>query len=104
MARLLPGENPVLNIAHRLESVNAAPDGNKTPKTKRRAQREIVRNAKSEVFCQMRLTSAAKSAKVGTSSLQEAAIMRLVRFASAYSYYYFIEGNSRLCCDHTRTI
>ena len=46
----------------------------------------------------------AKCAKVGTSSLQEAAIMRLVRFASAYSYYYFIEGNSRLCCDHTRTI
>ena len=30
--------------------------------------------------------------------------MRLVRFASAYSYYYFIEGNSRLCCEHTRTI
>lgn len=34
--------------------------------------------------------------------------MRLVRFASAYSYaysyYYFIEGNSRLCCKHTRTI
>lgn len=30
--------------------------------------------------------------------------MRLVRFASAYSYYYFIEGNSRLCCDYTRTI
>lgn len=30
--------------------------------------------------------------------------MRLVRFASAYSYYYFVESNSRLCCKHTRTI
>ena len=30
--------------------------------------------------------------------------MRLVRFASAYSYYYFIESKSCLCCDHTRTI
>lgn len=30
--------------------------------------------------------------------------MRLIRFASAYSYYYFSESNSRLCCDHTRTI
>lgn len=30
--------------------------------------------------------------------------MRLVRFASAYSYYYFVESNSRLCCKNTRTI
>lgn len=30
--------------------------------------------------------------------------MRLERFASAYSYYYFSESNGRLCCKNTRTI